>query len=90
MKFVNILEFLELLKEIDIESRGNCKIVRLKDYDEETYKPLASYVDEYGNIDYCIEDIYNNGSDVEEIDLDSLEKLKLIINNLLKEEVEDE
>ena len=82
MSLTNNLKLIKYLDEITIEERETDYKIQLKDicYGYEDPKPLYANIDKKTNkVTYYMENLYNNGFDCEEIDMEQLEKLSKII-----------
>ena len=81
---MNINKAIKLMKSLDnihIEHvGGNRYFVRVKEYNDD-YKPVICIIDG-DNIEYYLDDLYNNSSNVEEIDFDQLNILQEFVKML--------
>lgn len=78
----NLMKNLKLLSILDdyvIEENDEAYIIECKCYDYKKFKQLYVCINKKtNNIEYCMDDLYNNGFNSEAIDMTQLEKLQKI------------
>ena len=81
------LELLTLLDKVIIEKNGGgVYVIRCKHYDETNYKPLFVLIKPKDNkVIYGMDDLYDNATMREEIDLSQLRTLENVVKQLLED-----
>ena len=78
MEIDKAIKLMKSLDEIYINQVEDDRyIIGLRERDED-FKPVICIIDGK-DITYCLDDLYNNGSDCEEIDFDQLGKLQTFV-----------
>ena len=81
MRIDKAIKLMKSLENIHIELvEDNRYFVRVKEYDDD-YKPVICIIDG-DDIEYYLDDLYNNSSNVEEIDFDQLNVLQEFVKML--------
>ena len=81
MKINKAIELMKYLDEIYItQLNQNRYEIGLKDYDDD-FKRVVCIVDN-DCVEYCLDDLYNNGCNYEQIDFEQLNKLQNFIKML--------
>lgn len=75
MKIDKAIKFMKILDEVSIEEVDKDRyVIRIKKYNTK-FRQVICIID-CGQIEYCLEDLYNNGRDYEPIDFEQLNKLQ--------------
>lgn len=81
MKINEVIKLMKSLTNIEIEQlSANRYRIGLKEYDDE-FKRVVCIIDD-DSVEYCLEDLYNNGCNYEQIDFEQLNELQQFVKML--------
>ena len=81
MKINEAIKLMKSLTNIKIDQlSANRYRIYLKEYDDE-FKRVVCFIDG-DRIEYCLDDLYNNGCDCEQIDFEQLNELQQFVKML--------
>lgn len=81
MKINEAIKLMKSLTNIEIDQlSANRYRIYLKEYDDE-FKRVVCIIDG-DRVEYCLDDLYNNGCDYEQIDFEQLNELQQFVKML--------